>query len=46
MLDPLELALEAASAAGSAIMDHYNSHLPARQKDDGSPVTDADLAAD
>ena len=46
MLDPLELVLEAASQAGSAIMDHYDSHLPARQKDDGSPVTDADLAAD
>lgn len=46
MPDPLELALEAASSAGSAIMKHYDSHLSARQKDDGSPVTDADLAAD
>lgn len=46
MLDPLELALEAASTAGSAIMEHYDSDLPARQKDDGSPVTAADLAAD
>ena len=43
----LEVAKHAARAAGSAVLDFYHAHTAASYiKQDGSVVTDADLAAD
>jgi 3'(2'), 5'-bisphosphate nucleotidase len=41
----LELALEAARLAGSAILRYYQQPLPVAHKQDGSPLTLADQAA-
>lgn len=42
----LEAALAAASDASAIIRAHYARAVPARAKADGSPVTDADVAAE
>lgn len=43
----LSIATATADAAGQVILDFYNAHSAGEYtKDDGSPVTDADLAAD
>lgn len=43
----LSTAIEAADAAAAAILVFYNAHSAGEyKKDDGSPVTDADIAAD
>jgi len=42
----LDAALAAASAASPVIRAHYARAIPARAKADGSPVTDADIAAE
>lgn len=43
----LEVAKQAARAAGAAVLDYYNAHSAKTYvKHDGSAVTDADLAAD
>lgn len=43
----LDVALEAARAAGAVIARFYDAHTAATyEKGDGTPVTDADLAAD
>lgn len=42
----LEAALAAASEASAIIRAHYARAVPARAKADGSPVTDADIAAE
>lgn len=42
----LELALEAARAAGAAVMAWFGTGAEVRQKGPDQPVTDADLAAD
>lgn len=43
----LSTAIETADAAGEAILVFYNAHSAGEyKKDDGSPVTDADIAAD
>ncbi|HEU5467903.1 MAG TPA: inositol monophosphatase family protein [Steroidobacteraceae bacterium] len=42
----LDAALAAASAASALVRVHYAAALPARAKADGSPVTDADIAAE
>ena len=45
MSDPLALALDAARAAGQAILAHYGQPIPVDRKADDSPLTQADLAA-
>ena len=45
MTDPLALAVDAARAAGRAILGYYGRPLPVDAKADGSPLTQADLAA-
>ena len=45
MTDPLDLALDAAHAAGRAILGYYGRPLPVDTKADDSPLTQADLAA-
>jgi histidinol-phosphatase len=42
----LDAALAAASEASAIIRAHYARAIPARAKADGSPVTDADIAAE
>ncbi len=43
----LSVAIETADAAGEVILDFYNNHTASEyKKDDDSPVTDADIAAD
>jgi histidinol-phosphatase len=42
----LDAALEAAAAAAELIRDSYRRNLDVRTKADGSPVTDADVAAE
>lgn len=43
----LTVAIAAAEAAGEVILKFYNEHSAGEyEKDDGSPVTDADIAAD
>jgi len=42
----LKAALEAAEAAARVIREHYARAVEARLKSDGSPVTDADVAAE
>lgn len=42
----LETALAAAAAAADVIRSHYARAIAARAKADGSPVTDADIAAE
>jgi histidinol-phosphatase len=42
----LDAALAAASEASAVIRAHYARAIPARAKADGSPVTDADIAAE
>lgn len=43
----LTVAISAAEAAGEVILKFYNEHSAGEyEKDDGSPVTDADIAAD
>lgn len=43
----LDVAVAAAEQAGEVILDFYNAHSAGEyKKDDGSPVTDADIAAD
>jgi histidinol-phosphatase len=42
----LDAALAAASEASAVIREHYARAIPARAKADGSPVTDADIAAE
>jgi histidinol-phosphatase len=42
----LDAALEAAAAAAELIRDSYRRDLDVRTKADGSPVTDADVAAE
>lgn len=43
----LSVAIQAADAAGEVILDFYRNHSAAEyKKDDDSPVTDADIAAD
>lgn len=43
----LSTAIETADAAGEVILEFYNNHSAAEyKKDDDSPVTDADIAAD
>jgi len=42
----LEAALAAAASAAEVIRSHYAGAIAARAKADGSPVTDADLAAE
>lgn len=45
--DELTVAIEAARSAGQAVRAHYDAQSAATyEKADGSPVTDADLAAD
>lgn len=45
--DELNVAIATADAAGEIIMEFYNAHSAGEyEKDDGSPVTDADLASD
>ena len=45
MTDPLPLALDAARAAGRAILGFYGQPLTVDAKADDSPLTQADLAA-
>lgn len=43
----LSVAIETADAAGEVILEYYNNHSANEyKKDDDSPVTDADIAAD
>lgn len=42
----LEAALEAAAAAAGLIRDSYRRNIDVRMKPDGSPVTEADVAAE
>jgi len=42
----LDAALAAAASAAEVIRRHYAGHVSARAKPDGSPVTDADVAAE
>ena len=44
--DRLRVAMAAAIAAGDALMLHFERGVSARDKADGSPVTDADLEAE
>ncbi len=45
--EELEVAIATADAAGEVILEFYNAHSAGEyKKDDGSPVTDADLASD
>jgi 3'(2'), 5'-bisphosphate nucleotidase len=47
MTDPLlEIALRAAEAGGEAVMRIYADSFEVRQKDDKTPVTEADLASE
>lgn len=41
----LDLAVDAARAAGRAVMEIYRTDFESRTKDDDSPVTEADLAS-
>lgn len=45
MRDLVEIALEAAAAAGESVMSNYENHLLVDKKLDGSPVTVADIEA-
>lgn len=45
MRDLVDIALEAAVAAGETVMKNYEKRVPVEEKSDGSPVTVADIEA-